>query len=141
MKVLAVDDDKVNCAVVDAILAKLKLRHNIDYDIVMDGIESLRLCTTNKYDLIFMDIMMPGMSGIEAIKAIRSIYDHRSWNLPTCVMVTACGRNETYNMVKSLGTVGYIMKPVSELAISDWIYLVETNKDIASGPCETMKSE
>ncbi len=60
VKVLAVDDNKVNLKVLSKILDRYKIPH----DTALSGQESIDLCKENKYDLIFMDQMMPVMDGI-----------------------------------------------------------------------------
>jgi CheY-like chemotaxis protein len=67
-RVLIVDDIVTNLKVVQGLL----LPYNMLIDTCTSGAVSLEFFRKNKYDLVFMDHMMPGMDGIEATAAIRS---------------------------------------------------------------------
>jgi len=65
--VLLAEDNIVNQKVALAMFKKL----NIGVDIANDGVEAVRKCQENSYDLIFMDCQMPNMDGFEAAVEIR----------------------------------------------------------------------
>lgn len=65
--ILVVDDSKLNLRVAQNVLKTF----NANVMTSTSGQECLNLCKTNKYDIILMDIMMPLMNGIEALKRIR----------------------------------------------------------------------
>lgn len=65
--ILVVDDSKLNLRVAQNVLKTF----NANVMTSTSGQECLDLCKTNKYDIILMDIMMPLMNGIEALKRIR----------------------------------------------------------------------
>ena len=65
--VLVVDDIEINLAVAEAMLSIFE----ITPDLALDGPEAIRLSNGKKYDIIFMDHMMPGMDGLETTKIIR----------------------------------------------------------------------
>ena len=68
-RVLVVDDSNINLRV-----AKRSFEnYGMAVDIAADGPTAIELCNENDYDIVFMDQMMPGMSGIEAMKLIREI--------------------------------------------------------------------
>jgi CheY-like chemotaxis protein/HPt (histidine-containing phosphotransfer) domain-containing protein len=64
-----VDDIAVNLKVAEGLLAP----YNMKIDTCLSGAEAIELVKKNKYDLIFMDHMMPEMDGIEATAAIRKL--------------------------------------------------------------------
>jgi signal transduction histidine kinase/FixJ family two-component response regulator/HPt (histidine-containing phosphotransfer) domain-containing protein len=68
-RVLAVDDIFTNLAVVGGLLAPYKM----DVHVCESGAEAVELARKKRFDLIFMDHMMPGMDGIETTKAIRAL--------------------------------------------------------------------
>lgn len=69
VRVLVVDDNQVNRKV-----AGSSLRHyGFTVDLAADGEEAIGLCRLNRYRLVFMDQMMPGMDGVEAMRQIRSL--------------------------------------------------------------------
>ena len=66
--VLVVDDIKINLSVAEAMLSVFKIKP----DFALKGIDAIQLANEIKYDLIFMDHMMPEMDGIETTKMIRT---------------------------------------------------------------------
>ncbi|QDO93748.1 tetratricopeptide repeat protein [Formosa sediminum] len=68
IKVLVVEDNKINQMITNKILTKMKL----NCDIVDNGEEAVDMVKNNHYDVVLMDIHMPGISGIEATKIIRT---------------------------------------------------------------------
>ena len=68
VKILVVEDNKINQMITKKILTKMSLK----CDIVDNGEDAVDMIKTNKYDIVLMDIHMPGISGIEATKIVRS---------------------------------------------------------------------
>ncbi len=68
VKVLVVEDNKINQMITKKILTKMQL----SCDVVDNGESAVDMVKTNNYDLVLMDIHMPGISGIEATKIIRT---------------------------------------------------------------------
>ncbi|MDR3353907.1 MAG: response regulator [Synergistaceae bacterium] len=66
-KILVVDDLPTNLTVVTGLLAP----YQMEMDTVLSGEEAVGLVKANRYDLLLMDHMMPGMDGVEAVSAIR----------------------------------------------------------------------
>jgi CheY-like chemotaxis protein len=69
LKVLVIDDNPVNLAVVEQML--VRRRHTVVK--ATGGVEALEFASRQAFDLVLMDIHMPGMSGIEALKALRAL--------------------------------------------------------------------
>ena len=99
-----------------------------------DGLEALDIYKKEKIDLIFMDILMPKLNGIETIKRIR-IEDKKT----PIVVVSANVFNEDRKNALDNGADGFMAKPIveSELLLilqkyvdADLIYDKETKKDI-----------
>ena len=67
VKVLVVEDNKINQMITKKILTKMELK----CDLVDNGEDAVNMVKANKYDIVLMDIHMPGISGIEATKIIR----------------------------------------------------------------------
>ena len=68
IKILVVEDNKINQMITKKILNKMQL----NCDVVDNGEEAVDLVKNNHYDVVLMDIHMPGISGIEATKMIRT---------------------------------------------------------------------
>ena len=76
-----------------------------------DGMEAVRLCRDNAFDMIIMDIMMPELDGFSAVKEIRKFSD------TPIIMLSA--RGEEYDKVLGfeLGIDDYVVKPFSSKEI------------------------
>ena len=72
-----------------------------------DGMEAVRLCRENKYDIIILDIMMPELDGFSACREIRKTCD------TPVIMLSA--RGEEYDRIHGfeLGVDDYVVKPFS----------------------------
>jgi CheY-like chemotaxis protein len=121
MKVVAVDDDKVNRVLLGAFLHHIQdvIGINFMYEVAESGLEAIQMCEKEPIGLVFMDIMMPQMNGLEAIGAIRKVYEHKKWEEPMFVMVTACDGKEMAINARNAGAVGYLMKPVDKNELID----------------------
>ena len=88
----------------------------IQLDMVSGGEEALELCANKKYDLIFMDHMMPGMDGVETMKALRK--EKKGLNYATPVVVlTANAVAGCKDLYLKEGFVDYISKPVDVMKL------------------------
>jgi signal transduction histidine kinase/CheY-like chemotaxis protein/ribosomal protein L17 len=68
VKILVVEDNKINQMITKKILTKM----NLNCDIIDNGEDAVDMIKATKYDIVLMDIHMPGISGIEATKIVRS---------------------------------------------------------------------
>ncbi len=101
IKLLIIDDDpKVSWILGEG------LSSSFDITSARDGIEGIQMVSTEKPDLILLDIKMPGMTGLEVLEKLG-----RLDNRPDIVMLS--GHGETSNIVKSmrLGAAEFINKP------------------------------
>ena len=79
MKALVVDDNTLNLKIAQ----KLIEQEGLDVDAVSSGFECLDKVKENQYDIIFMDIMMPEMDGVETFKKLRRI---ENFNTPVVTL-------------------------------------------------------
>ncbi len=102
-KILIVDDEK---NIVNVIEEYCKYS-GFETDVAYDGLEALEKAKVNFYDCIIMDIMMPKMSGFEAVEEIKKIKD-----IP---IILCSAKVEEYDKLKgfALGVDDYIVKPFS----------------------------
>ena len=106
-KILAVDDNSSNLKIVKLFLKET----GITPDLSMSGKEAIELCKKTKYDLIFLDHMMPAPDGIETLKMIKK--DPESLNRDTKVVVlTANAIAGSRQMYLSAGFADYLTKPI-----------------------------
>jgi signal transduction histidine kinase/CheY-like chemotaxis protein len=104
--VLIVDDNDINLLVASELLKQ----YGIDADVAESGEEAIAKLADKKYDLIFMDHMMPGMDGIETAEKIRALGGWMS-EVPI-VALTANAIVGVETMFLSRGMNGFISKPI-----------------------------
>ncbi len=101
---LVVDDDVLMREFIVETLSRL----NIEITQAGNGIEARRLVEDNDYDIMFVDIKMPGMDGIQLMKHLRE-----SNSASLIVMVTAFGTVEQAVEAMKMGAFDFLMKPFS----------------------------
>ncbi|MBC8087936.1 MAG: response regulator [Phycisphaerae bacterium] len=75
------------------------------------GVEALTVLERNRdIKLVVLDLMLPGMSGVEVLTAIR--HDDR-WKQLACVVLTAAGQDTQFRQVEALGVSEFLTKPFS----------------------------
>ncbi len=84
----------------------------------VDGGECLEIIQDKPFDLILLDVMMPGLSGIEVLKAIRGYKDKKINQLPIC-MITAKSSIEDIDEALEHGATSYIVKPFRPIALAE----------------------
>ncbi|TKC60977.1 PAS domain S-box protein [Pedobacter hiemivivus] len=105
-RILIVDDNEINLLIAKRILGKFGL--NIDF--AFNGEEAIHKVKDERYDLVFMDIKMPGMDGFEATRIIRSQPDNYFKMVPIIALTASTLQNE-YRKFKESGMNGHILKP------------------------------
>lgn len=108
VKVLIVDDNDTNLMVAGKLLRDTK----VNIDTALSGAECLKKTFGEKYDLIFMDHLMPEMDGIECLNKIRSQEGGLNRETPI-VVLTANAGSDNQALYNRAGFDGYILKPVS----------------------------
>ena len=128
LKVLVVDDEPMNLVVATGLFK--------DYDIVTDtaesGAASIEKCRDNRYDIVFMDHMMPEMDGVEAMKHIkRQAKEMGRGDIPV-VSLTANVVSGAREMFINEGFDGFIGKPINtnefERVIKRLLPIIKANK-------------
>jgi CheY-like chemotaxis protein len=103
-RVLIVDDNNNNLLTLELLLENFK---DLKILTALNGVEAIKICKNEEIDLIFMDIMMPVMDGIEATKEIRS------FNKKVMIIaVTALDDEDSKNIMLRYGAEDYIVKPI-----------------------------
>ena len=106
--VLIVDDNETNLLVAEGLLRDTK----VQVETVTSGAECLERTLQNRYDVILMDHLMPGMDGIECLHAIRTQTAGSNQNTPV-VILTANEGGENQDLYRREGFDGYLPKPIN----------------------------
>jgi CheY-like chemotaxis protein len=116
-KALVVDDSKV----AHATLRKLLLDRGIEVDWVGSGEDCIKYLDTKKPDVIFMDVMMPGMDGFETSRTVTS---QKLQGSPPIVMCSANATDEDKRDAKNSGAVGFLSKPYTREQLDEVLRMV-----------------
>lgn len=110
--VLVVDDTRANIIVVRAFLKRV----GILPDLAGGGLEAVQKCCENKYDVIFMDHMMPECDGVEAMHMIKEKPESLNADTPIIVLTANAikGSEEEY---RKMGFDNYLSKPVDSASL------------------------
>ncbi len=137
-KILVVDDTEMNITVIQSLLKRTQIK----IDAVMSGKEAIALASKNKYDVMFVDHMMPDMDGIETLKHIRE--SGESKDVPA-VALTANAVSGAREMYLDAGFTDYLSKPVDgeklEKLLADMIPAEKLQKPAATEENTTGVSE
>ncbi|MCI6017662.1 MAG: response regulator transcription factor [Clostridiales bacterium] len=106
-KVLIVDDEKL---IVKGIKYSLE-QDSMEVDVAYDGNDALEKATANNYDVILLDVMLPGLNGFEVCQMIREFSD-----VPI-IMLTAKGDDMDKILGLEYGADDYITKPFNILEV------------------------
>lgn len=102
---LVVDDNEANR---DALCRRLR-RRGYNVTTAVDGAQALDLVAAGRFDLILLDIMMPGINGLEVLQRLRET--HPATELP---IIMASAKDESQDIVRALeiGANDYVTKPI-----------------------------
>src|SRR5437870_5669621 len=105
--ILAVDDEPANLALLRKLLARL------GYDVVeaIDGPSAISAVGEHQPDLVCLDVLMPGLDGIEVCQQLRRLPEHAG--LPI-VLLTALDRSEDKARGLEAGANDFLSKPFDE---------------------------
>lgn len=105
-KVLIVDDNRVNLKVAEGMMSPYK----IQISTVDSGPQAISLLEKEKFDIVFMDHMMPVMDGVEAMMKIRTMPQHKD----TCIIaLTANAISGMKEQYIAMGFQGFLPKPLA----------------------------
>lgn len=128
MNILIAEDFDVNWEVISALLGM----YGINTERAENGricVEKIKSAAEGSYDLIFMDIQMPEMNGLDATKNIRALDDPWASSIPIIAM-TADAFSENVTECLNSGMNGHISKPVDIKLVIKEIYRIKEEKKI-----------
>ena len=107
VRTLVVDDERMNLLVAKQIFSG----YGMEVSTVFSGPEAIEYIRNHETDIIFMDHMMPGMDGVEAMKRIRAIYGKDKKDVPV-VALTANAVSTANEMFLREGFDAFLAKPI-----------------------------
>ena len=108
LKVLYVEDVTTNQFLIEEILSDW----GVDVQMASDGFEALEKIKEKSYDLILMDIQMPGIDGLETTRRIRGMEDSYFKDIPILAL-TASTTESTKDEIFLSGMQDFILKPIN----------------------------
>lgn len=125
ISILLVDDNRINRKVGMKVLKKL----GYTAELAESGPEAIDCCDAVDYDVVLMDIEMPGMDGLEAAAKIR---EHaREGRRPFIIALTANAMVSDRESYLSAGMDDYLSKPIDETALAESLRRAANSKAIA----------
>lgn len=116
-RLLVVDDELMNIKIVERVL----LDESVEVVGVQSGEEALRVLEESEFDIVLLDLVMPGMDGFEVCKRISENH-----NIPIVFMT---GERDLENIFKAreLGVCDYITKPILPMILKETVHGVITS--------------
>lgn len=107
-EVVIIDDDELTCMLIQRILER-----EFKFNIVSfrNGIEGLKYVSSNKPDLVVLDLMLPGKNGFEILKELRQTELHKDTKI---ILVSAKSNSEDIERGFDLSADEYITKPFQQ---------------------------
>ncbi|MEZ5336254.1 MAG: PAS domain S-box protein [Methanolobus sp.] len=136
--ILLVEDNIVNQSVAKSMLNKLGL----SVDIADNGVKAIEAITIGNYDLVFMDVQMPEMDGLEATRRIRNAESFSEDHIPIIAMTAHAMKDDMRRCLKA-GMDDYISKPIKIQSLIDKLnyFLEDLNNDPEEDSGNTIKPE
>lgn len=125
MKILIVDDFSTMRRIIKNLLRDLGFTNTVEAD---DGTTALPILQAGTIDFLVTDWNMPGMTGIELLRAVRA--DEKLKSIPV-LMVTAEAKRDQIIAAAQAGVNGYVVKPFTAVALKEKIEKIFERIDAA----------
>jgi DNA-binding NtrC family response regulator len=109
-RILVVDDDRE----FQRSLIKIFQKAGYQVNVASDSVQALALLNRRQYDLVVLDLKMPGKSGLEVLRDIKTKTPDSK-----VIVVTAFGDSTSYREAMAIGVCDYLNKPVKRKEILD----------------------
>ena len=113
--ILLCEDNESNAFLIQKILKAM----GCEVTLAEDGFKALSFLRSNHFDLIFMDIQLPSMSGLEVTKTIKM--ERADYSTPI-IALTANAREEDKQLAKAAGLDGFVTKPIRSDELQQVVY-------------------
>jgi CheY-like chemotaxis protein len=120
LSVLLVEDVEMNILLAQEIFSRF---FGFTPDVARNGLEAIERVQAREYDLVFMDIQMPKMGGIEATRKIRELGVHTP-----IVAMTANALASDLDAAKAAGMDDYVTKPILHAVIEKVLVRIASEK-------------
>ncbi|HAZ13467.1 MAG: hypothetical protein A2X86_13135 [Bdellovibrionales bacterium GWA2_49_15] len=117
-RVLVAEDNAINQRVAKDMLSK----YGLSIDLVGNGLEAVKACSTFVYDMIFMDCIMPEMDGLQATQIIRADAKNRNRQTPIVAMTANAMVGDRANCITA-GMNDYLSKPIDTILLEKCLHL------------------
>ncbi|WP_345293380.1 response regulator [Kangiella marina] len=109
-KMLIIDDSKTICT----LLKKMLIQNRYEVGVALDGETGLKLALEHQPDLIFLDIVLPGINGFQVLRELRK--DNRTKNIPVIMISGNVLATEKY-YAERIGADDFMKKPFSRYEV------------------------
>ena len=104
LRVLVIDDHPLASRMIEIYFMKLKIA--VEMESASDGSEGMVYLSDHPYDIVFCDILMPHVNGLQVLGELRSV-DRETW----VVMMTATHSKDLVSQALSMGCNDFLVKP------------------------------
>ena len=133
-RVLAVDDNEANLKLVMTLLQDCK----VEAEGAASGFEALGKAREKPFDLVFMDLQMPGMDGVETTARLREL-DNSSGRHTPIIALTAHALADEQDRLAQQGFDGYMTKPISTSQLEETVLEHTGYKHMKTGFAELIQ--
>lgn len=116
-RILVADDDPVNRRLCSLILG----RSGYESMVVADGLDVLEVLARERFDLVLLDVSMPGLDGPETARRIRRGDAGEEAAALTILAVTGFSGSDDHRACLDAGMDGVLVKPLSLKALEPWL--------------------
>ncbi len=127
--VLIVDDYEPNVLVVSSLLDEMGFSH----DVAHSGMEALRKVTATDFEVVLMDVQMPGMDGYECTRRIREMEHEKGQDQVPIIAMTAHVRAVDRSACLEAGMTDFIAKPFVPSDLARFLTGVMTGRSLTRG--------
>jgi len=128
-QVLVVDDNPVNQIVIQAMLSDVGAVARL----ASSGTEAVTFCANERFDLVLMDVEMPGMDGLAATRRIRAHETQAGLPRTTIVAITGAERAERWEDCRAAGMDDFLAKPFQLKRLAQIVAGVELRAPVTRG--------
>ncbi|MEN9517838.1 MAG: hypothetical protein RLZZ381_426 [Cyanobacteriota bacterium] len=113
--ILLIDDEET---IQEVVQVGISIEAGWQVEIASSGLEGINLAQNQQPDAILLDVMMPGMDGIDTLSQLKT--NHQTSGIPV-IFLTAKAQAAEKNQFKSLGVVDVITKPFNSMTLASQI--------------------